>query len=216
MLITSIFQSKKHYWSLNTINILLTLFIIGSQFILLGDSFIPYDQYNPLFREGKQLNPGVDPIGQLNFIFDEPIEFLGILMASWFEIFPHTLAHYLGKFGWEANYIPRFLIFLLGLALIIHVVTIKISFTIPTRLKIAGVGILCSLALSLILYMQWEEVGALQITSLSGRYFVGIFPIFFISLVGVYPMKLKINLALVIWIVAWIVSLFCVFNRYYW
>jgi uncharacterized membrane protein len=150
-----------------------------------GDLFIPYDDYHPDFRVDKQLNPGVDPMAQLSFILEKPLQFLSILFSSYVEIFPYTLLHYFGKFGWEGNYMPLWSIAGLGLTTVSVAVLEK---PIPLegfawkRWILVAVGLIMMLAFSVVIYMQWNAPRDPQITALSGRYFIPIFPFFFLAL----------------------------------
>ena len=210
-----IFQGKKHFITLNLTNVLVVLVLLGIQYYRLGDLFIPYDDYAYLFREGKQLNPGVNPSAQLDHILHHPLIFVGSLFASWIEVFPSTMAHYLGKFGWEANYIPTSILVLLAMALLVHFITSPRFIARRVKWLCLGVAAISCLAVSIVLYLQWEPVGAPRITSLSGRYFVGIFPLFFVVLSGIYPRKLGFKYLAVTWVIGWTFMLISMINRYY-
>ena len=196
---------------------LFILSIVAFQFIHLGEQFIPYDQYHPEFREDVQLNPGVHPSHQFNHMLHHPVSFSSTLVRSWFESFPSTWSHYLGKFGWEHNYIPIIFLIFLTLALFILINHLNIGFTPKERIIVLTTALLLILATSVSLYMQWEPVGGKFIHSLSGRYFVGIFPFFFIGLSG-WNLRLKeipVSFLTIIWIGSWISALIAILNRYY-
>jgi uncharacterized membrane protein len=155
-----------------------------------GDLFIPYDTYHPVYREGQQLNPGVQPQEQLQYILQYPFTFLKILFISYTESAMATLAHYIGKFGWEKNYLPTWLIGLLALSLPLSALaenTPGIQLKRSHRLFFITITISMILAFSVVIYMQWNPVGNDRIWSLTGRYFIPIFPLFLLAL---YPNRM--------------------------
>lgn len=174
------FKSRRQYYLVNGTNFLIHLILIYCWYNIAGNLFMTYDQYNPAYREDKQLNPGVDPIAQLHFILEHPFSFLEILYKSYVEIFPWTLKHYVGKFGWEANYLPewylQFLIYaLLPVAIIENNRQVRTNWKYPVILLLTA--IIMTLAFSIVIYMQWNVPGHPQISALSGRYFFSILPI---------------------------------------
>ena len=150
-----------------------------------GEKFIPYSDYHPVYRDAQQLNPGVDPPAQLDFIMEHPLRFLGIVMASYRESLPATLAHYTGKFGWEKNYLPAPLIALLLLSLFVMALFEDKRGAIPAlrqRLFFLCTAMIMSLALAAVQYMQWHPVSAPRILSLQGRYFIPVLPLVWLAL----------------------------------
>ncbi|MEN0051150.1 MAG: DUF2142 domain-containing protein, partial [Bacteroidota bacterium] len=179
------FGSKRKYFLFNASLIIFHGVLLFAWYKIAGDLFIPYEEYNPLFRDDKQLNPGVNPMAQLDFILSEPLEFLQILFHSYLEIFPYTLIHYVGKFGWEGNYLPLWTLLILLLSLIVIPIVDqhkKINLRSFHRLAFIGIGLMMMLAFSIVIYMQWNAPRDPQITALSGRYFTPIFPLFFLAL----------------------------------
>jgi len=168
---------------------LVNLALLAWWYSYAGSLFIPYGDYNPAYREGVQLNEGVQPHEQLAYVLEHPIVFLKTAALSYFESGPATLAHYFGKFGWEKNYLPGWLICLLLLA------TAWLGATDATpvgrlktqhRLGFAAIALAMMGALALVLYMQWMPVGSERVSALSGRYFFPVFPLFFFGLGGLF------------------------------
>lgn len=154
-----------------------------------GGLFIPYGEYNPIYREGVQLNERVQPHEQLAFVLSHPFGFLKTAVLSYFESAPATLAHYFGKFGWEKNYLPGWLIGLLFLATAWVMVSDNSTAGKPkTKHRIGFFAIALAMmgALALVLYMQWMPVGADRVMALSGRYFFPVFPLLFFSVGGFF------------------------------
>lgn len=186
-----------------------------------GQLFIPYDAYNPVYREGQQLNPGVHPHEQLAYILQHPLAFIKTLLLSYAESAMATMAHYIGKFGWEKNYLPTWLIGLLALALPLSALSERtpgIQLKIVHRILFVSIGIAMTLAFSMVIYMQWNPVGNDRIWSLGGRYFIPIFPLFLLAL---YPTKALPQLQwdkrfwMVLFGMAYLISVILVWERYY-
>lgn len=200
---------------------LIHVIILSIWYQIAGGLFIPYDQYHPIFREGQQLNPGVDPKAQLSFILQQPFTFLKTLVVSYAESAPATLAHYIGKFGWEKNYLPTWLIGILATSLPASALLEKkepISLRNPHRALLLTTGIAMIAAFSCVIYMQWSPVGHDRILSLSGRYFIPVFPLFLLVL---YPKRrfqwrsFQPNWWIYFFIIAHLISVYSVLQRYY-
>ncbi len=97
--------------------------------------YLKFEDYNPLFRVGQQLNENVDPSVQMQFILHNPLYFSKIATFSLLKTLPHTLIHYIGKFGWEKNYLPLWLIAIILLLLIIQTVFSKNNNQIDGSIK---------------------------------------------------------------------------------
>ena len=215
---------------------------------IIAHLYIRFEDYNPNFRIGQQLNEGVDPIAQFSFILHNPLTFIQIMMTSFAQTMPHTLIHYVGKFGWEKNYLPIWLILPLFLMLILSACTTeRRSVTITKQLsdtatkqlsdtatkqlsdtateqrsvvhKIAIIATIMSASLASAMYLLWCPVGSNFIENLSGKYFIPIFPLFFLSLPS-YNLK-KFNIltqkkwiAVLLWMTLFY-GVWQVWTRYY-
>ncbi len=166
--------------------------------------FIPYDLYDIAYRDSQQLNPGVNPSKQLNYVLSNPIEFFKTAVLSYVESIPATWAHYIGKFGWEKNYLSSFLILILTLGLLVNTLFTSInepSLKIRQRLIVTLVAFLMLGGFTLSIYMQWSPVGNDRVLSLSGRYLIPIIPLFILAIprkwVNKYSRQLEIGLFVV-------------------
>lgn len=216
-------DSRKNYYCLNMGLLFFHAALLFFWYKIAGDLFIPYEQYNPLFRENVQLNPDVNPMAQLAFILNHPWQFIKIFFTSYQETLPWTWRHYVGKFGWEGNYLPDWLTFSWLLVLIFISLTDasgqKITLTNWHRTIIGGIAFLMIMAFSVVIYMQWSPPGHWRIESLSGRYFIPIFPFLWLlfknnrwTFSPFFHLKLWTFLAVFIQFFA----VFAVFQRYYW
>ncbi len=184
--------------------------------------FISYDDYHPLFRKGLQINEGVHPSNQLSHMIQQPIRFFQTMVISFWESKLATIAHYIGKFGWEKNYLPTPLIF--GLLLSVGSTAVfeksPYQFSWFHRVIFVGIGLIMMLGLAMVMYLQWCPVGADRITNLSGRYFIPIFPLFFLALKNdrfhfrKETWIIGSGRLLIVAALSW--SIYCVLIRYWW
>ena len=217
------FQSKKQKYILSFLLLSANLAVVLWWSKTITPLYIRFEDYNPTFRIGQQLNEGVDPMAQFAFIIHNPLTFTQIMITSYVKTMPHTLIHYIGKFGWEKNYLPLFLILPLFLMLILrgsiseNIEEKRFSKTI--KLKIIFIGIMMSIGLATAMYLLWCPVGMPFIENLSGKYFIPIFPLFFMALPHLEIKKYRF-LPSDKWIAAWlwltlIYGIWQVLERYY-
>jgi uncharacterized membrane protein len=214
-IILLIFLIKKEHFNGLT-NKLITSFILilsNAALILFWSKnvnrlFIPFDNYNPVFRIGQQLNDKVNPALQMEFMLHNPLVFSKIAIFSLLKTFPHTLIHYVGKFGWEKNYLPIPIIAILVLLILIQAIfspngsstsaptSLKPLFifhfslftqkkgplSINTKLGLIGIGLLMTFSLVVTIYTLWCPVGSPFIYNLGGKYFIPIYPLFLLAL----------------------------------
>jgi uncharacterized membrane protein len=180
--------------------------------------YIKYEDYHPIFRVGQQLNERVDPSVQIAFLLHNPLIFSKIAVFSLLKTFPHTLIHYVGKFGWEKNYLPIPIIAILVLLILIQAIfsanvreTFKVSRTSPTfyfsfftfhlkkgplsinaKFGLFGVGLLMTFSLATAMYTIWCPVGSDFIDNLGGKYFIPIYPLFFLAMPSLDASKSRI------------------------
>jgi uncharacterized membrane protein len=147
--------------------------------------FIPYDTYNIAFRDTQQLNPGVLPDDQLHWMISHPIEFCKTAVVSLVQTLPSATVHYIGKFGWEKNYLPMPLIGILLVAMLL-LVSVEQPLLNCIRLKdrvlLILSGLIMAALLIVIMYTLWNPVGAPFIHNLGGKYFIPIVPLWALSL----------------------------------
>ncbi|MDZ7880747.1 MAG: DUF2142 domain-containing protein [Saprospiraceae bacterium] len=130
-LVFLIFLIDKHHFNGLKNKLIVAFVLIFSNLAIIAfwakttsPQYIKFEDYDPVFRVGQQLNEGVDPFLQLAFIARHPLVFTKIAAYSLLKSLPHTVIHYVGKFGWEKNYLPIPIIVLLLLMLFIQA-TIK-------------------------------------------------------------------------------------------
>ncbi len=174
---------------------------------LIAPLYIRFEDYNAAYRLGQQLNEGVDPTAQASFILHNPFIFTTIMITSFIKTMPHTLIHYAGKFGWEKNYLPFWLIVPLFLMILLRGGDSENlndnRFQKDLKLKIFIVGLMMCMALATAMYLLWCPVGSSFIENLSGKYFIPIFPLFFMALPTLDLKKYRFFTSN-IWIAAWL------------
>lgn len=193
------------------------LFLVIFLFHHSKDLYISYKDYNPEFREGQQVNEGADPPAQLNFILDKPTVFVKSMLRSYAGSAKASIAHYFGKYGWEKNYLPAWLIGLLGFSVLGVALSEKhILFGWKERLLLVAIGLSMMVAFTVVIYLQWSPVGAERVYNLGGRYMIPIFPLFFLVLPALFKQQKKwIGVAQVVLMVSLIGTIYLIFARYF-
>jgi len=170
---------------MKTIPVVLVILILIFWIPYSKSMFIPYDFYAEEIRDAQQLNEGVRPDLQLQFILSNPFTFVKTVIVSYVESAPSTWSHYIGKFGWEKNYIPFSVIGLLTLILGgISLTRTKeeLILTFKQRIYLLSIAFLMIGGFTVSIYMQWSPVGNDRVWSLSGRYFFAIIPVILFAL----------------------------------
>ena len=161
-------------------NLFYSLIIVGAALgwaLFANQWFIPYDLYHPDFRDTQTLNAGVDPAGQLQWILGHPFTFIRLVWGSYLQALPSTTAHWVGKFGWEKNYLPvGWIALLLGLFIVLAS-TEKNTATRSQRGLAALAALLYLILFAITMFALWHPVGAPELSNLQGRYFVPILPL---------------------------------------
>lgn len=198
----------------------LVVFILLSWIPYSKSMFIPYDFYDVAYRDAQQLNTGVRPDEQFRYIISHPFSFVKTVIVSYVESAPSTWSHYVGKFGWEKNYIPFSVIGLLTIVLVgISLSRMKneLSLTVLQRIQILGIAFLMMAGFTVSIYMQWSPVGNDRVWSLSGRYFISIIPLFLLALPKYeYLKEWKLNQWTFLFsVLGLVVLLWSMWNRFY-
>ncbi len=85
------------------------------------------------------------------------------------------------------------------------------------RYWMIGIGLVMMIGFAIIIFIQWSPVGSDRIYSLSGRYMIPIFPLFFLAV----PPILNKNQSVILWFAKIVIvfslfyGVFSVFYRYY-
>ena len=144
--------------------------------------FISYQDYDPAYRNTQTLNDGVQPAAQLRFVAQNPVFFLQVTARSYGQALPSTLAHFVGKFGWEKNYLPAGWLAALWLAILGLLCCETSPWTARQRGLALLVALLFAALFSVTMYALWCPLGAPELSNLQGRYFVPIGPVLALAL----------------------------------
>ncbi|HRI59383.1 MAG TPA: DUF2142 domain-containing protein [Saprospiraceae bacterium] len=180
--------------------------------------FIPYDAYNPAYREAQTLNEGVDPAQQQAFMLQNPLYFAKIAAWSAIKALPSTAAHVVGKFGWEKNYLSPVWLALLWLALTALVAAEENPFTLRQRWLAASVVALYVVMFAATMYALWCPVGAGEVTNFQGRYFVPVLPVVSLAIAGGWLRRWKREIwmgGLIIQTFSNLAMIWSIWERYY-
>lgn len=181
------FRQPAGYWLFSGGLLATCLILMGCWYSYAGQLFLPFEEYHIIYRENVQLNEGVQPQQQLRFVLAHPFAFLRAATLSFWESAPAIAAHYVGKFGWEKNYLPGGLIGVLwGGTLLLAFTDRRAGMELKRhhRLVLAAIGMTMSAGVALVIYLQWMPVGHSRILALNGRYFFLVFPCFFLAASG--------------------------------
>ena len=161
------------------------ILVLVVMFSTMKNTFISYENYNPTYRENVQLNKGVNPTQQLDFIINSPIQFTKIALRSHLAYAPAAVVHCIGKFGWEKNYLPFWIVGLLILMLLAGGFLESSESYSPTK-NYRLIFLLAIVAIvglfTIVIYMQWSPVRNPTIFALGGRYYLPLLPLFFLLL----------------------------------
>jgi uncharacterized membrane protein len=202
-LIFLIFIINKHHFDGLKNKLIVAFVLIFSNVAMIGfwaktiqSNYIKFEDYHPVFRVGQQLNEHVDPSVQMAFITQNPLVFTKIATYSLIKSLPHTLIHYVGKFGWEKNYLPMPIIAVLLLLIFIQAIikekdtsNFKLeapfqtsNFKFQTSFGFLSVFLLMTYSFAAAMYAIWCPVGSGFIDNLGGKYFIPIYPILLLAL----------------------------------
>jgi uncharacterized membrane protein len=207
-------RNYQHYfYALLTFSVVLILFWSNNSKTM----FIPFDNYNPAYRELLTLNEGVNPAQQIDFIGNHPLEFSKIVLKSFAQSLPSTATHLVGKFGWEKNYLPTWDILLLWMGLVVLAFSQKNPLNPQNKRWILGCILSCLFLFSITMYALWCPVGSPILLNLQGRYFLPLLPLGII-LVGknIFCDLPRILYGIcLIWVISNLLLFHTIINRYY-
>ena len=156
-------------------------------------TFIPYDQYHREYRDGQTLNPGVDPSAQRVFVLRHPLKFLNTAGTGLARSAPATIAHLVGKYGWDKHYLPGWVMGLVWIGFLL----IMMGTPNPLMLSERTVLLLMSSAIALLFcltnYLLWDSVGQKLMDNFQGRYFIGLLPLVVLAVSGKYILPIHLH-----------------------
>ncbi len=190
------FKSNKVWFGIFAIVIITGFGTAYIQKLNIDTKYIPYNQYNEIYRDQTMLKKGVDINKQISFVKENPKYSIKIIVKSFYREFSSMTESYIGVLGWGDINLPTWYIYFAYL-IIFFIVLINfqengiIDLTLNKRIYI---GLIVGSLLILIMlsqYLSWDIVGEGSIYPLQGRYFIPVFPLLFIMLSNV----VKINIS---------------------
>lgn len=210
-----LYEKSIFYFIVLTFIAFFSAFVWGS---FAQKNIVTYENYDINYREGLTMNEGVNPSAQMKFIIKNPVKFLKIMVTGFCKSIPATTVHLFGKFGWEKNYLPVWMILLLISGFIICIFSQANSLLPKARVIIAGVIVLGFTIFSAVMYMIWCPVGFPVLDVFGGRYFF-VFTMMLPFVTGFLFFKKNTQLLLLIskfiLIFGNVVTLCCIIERYY-
>lgn len=140
---------------------------------------------------------GTDPLGQVLFILQQPMEFLSILgqtlRGGWFSY----LLDWIAIYGFAYWPVPAWTYYLYAAGLTAALLLDPAPVPGRTRLGLVSVFLLSYIGTYTLLYITVNPVGSASIDGVQGRYFVTIMPLLFLGLAGSpFPQRLRLPGAL--------------------
>ena len=191
--------SKKFNSTKVKIGILAVAIVAGSgtafiQKSLIDSKYIPYAEYNVNYRDNTILNKGCDIHKQTEFIKKNPAYTAKVFIRSFFNEFEFMARSYIGVFGWGRIYPPAWFVFIAYFIIFSTVIFCFNALPSPnlTLLQRCLTGFITLGLLLLIMlsqYLSFDVVGENHVYPLIGRYFIPVFPVFFIMLADIVKIK---------------------------
>jgi uncharacterized membrane protein len=160
--------------------------------------YIPYAQYNEVYRDQTMLNEGTDINEQIEFILENPTYTAKVFVKSFFNEFSYLTRSYIGLLGWGDISLPMWFVILAYL--VIFSITafnfensIMPDFTLLTRCYVGLIVFSLLILIMLSQYLSWDLVGEDKVYPLQGRYFIPVFPLFFLMVSNVWKVKTRIS-----------------------
>jgi len=158
--------------------------------------YLPYENYNPVFRDGITLMPCADPAKQVEYIFNNGFYIVEVFVNSMIASFEMYFKGYIGTFGWLDAQLPFGLVVATYTILFSQLFFSKeLSFNFSTfqRLILISIVLIVIALLLLTMHLSWDCVGDKIIGTIQGRYLSPVFPLLFVVISDI-KIKMKSNI----------------------
>ncbi len=174
-------QQKKYLYFAVLLVIGLITTLIWSEII--NRLYIPYLNYNPLYRDNIDLIKCANIQRQMDFILSHGVYIFGVFLHSLSHTFDMYYQGYIGTFGWLDAKLPVWLITISYIVIFIVAALgnnpdKKFSNFQKTVLFFSLISIVALVLLSQ--HLTWDCVGGDLIATIQGRYFIPAFPLLFL------------------------------------
>jgi len=214
------FFNKKTYY-IQLIGILIISF--GSVLFwskIMNNIYLPYNLYNEQFRDSVPIIKGADMHEQMQYILNHGLYLVYVFVNSIVHSFDMYFQGYIGAFGWLDTVLPLWFIYLSYAILFFVALTdgckiISLKLNHKIIIFISFIVIISLVLLSQ--HLIWDCVGGDIIRNLQGRYFIPVFPLFFMLFYNSkfnYP-KIVIPLVIVFSFISLSFTIKTLHKRYY-
>jgi uncharacterized membrane protein len=134
--------------------------------------------------ESLRLDVQINPTLQVEHILIDPVKFMRIFFEASIKAYDINFTTYLTSFGWEVIRVPSGLIYVFKLFLFAFIFIQENRFKIWEKilLLLLGHGLVMLFLLSQ--HLHWDGVGDLFLNVYGGKYYIPIYPIFFLAFTG--------------------------------
>jgi uncharacterized membrane protein len=144
--------------------------------LYLNTIYLSYDQYNPAYRDAQALIPGANPWEQVRHMVTAPGDFgKAFFSLAQQSYIPYSMFGWLGwdmVVPWQMGWVIGVLI--LTLACFDGNASVGFSWKLRALASVAVTG--SASAIVVLLYLQWNPVGAITLTGMHGRYLLPLVP----------------------------------------
>jgi uncharacterized membrane protein len=174
------FGSRKAYFFSVGFLFAVALFVSFGWSRYMNSMYLPYEHYNPMYRDETALIKGSNIYEQMHYILDHGSYIIEVMLKSLHDSFTMYFEGYIGVFGWLDSKLPLWFIWLAyGVIFFCLVIGGKQTVQVSKTQRIIFVGSLLILCILILLsqHLTWDRVGADVIGTIQGRYFIPVFPL---------------------------------------
>jgi uncharacterized membrane protein len=163
---------------------------------MIDAKYIPYVEYNEQYRDYTALKWGVDINRQVDYIKENPLRTVRVFTQSYVREFPNMTRGYIAQVGWAHSFLPRWFVIITYVLILLLVVVrdpdgTPVAFPRWHRLLFGLIGLALTFLIMLSQYLSWDLVGEDRAYPLIGRYFIPVFPLFFLMISDVAGLRKK-------------------------
>lgn len=179
------FPDRRTWLKMGALVLIPSLIAWAAWSFIASNLFISFENYHETFRVGSALVPGVEPLEQFKYVLQAPLRFIWMMTVSLVEA--RFWESMIARLGWLDTSFPGWFIFswvmILGLSVAVEQRGGR-ALQSRTRIFMFFVTGFSIILFHLLLYMQWNHVGASHLSGVQGRYFIPVLPLFLISCLG--------------------------------
>ena len=193
VLLPFIFFGPKSFTTKRGYLILVTATLVLASLEVVGWSIIGYTNYDMALE-------GASPIGQIQFMFSHPLQFIKIFLLDLLNHGFDYLKGWIGVYGYGYWSVPKVTYYLYFCAAIASIFLHEDEIVPSRRIRsgLIAVFILGSIATIVLMYITYTPVGNLSIAGVQGRYFIPFMPLL---LLGITNLNLFSYRKIPIWLV---------------